>query len=83
MVKEVPFVTFASTLYFNPGPSRKLAVAHATWVLGSDFWGEAGGGEEIFGASTPEGAEEFLSGSTGFSTGFLGGSETCLVTGAG
>ena len=80
MVKEIPFVTFPTTLYFIPGPSRKLTVAHATWVLGRILGGEAGGGE-AFGVSTPgggEGGEEFLSGSTDF----LEGDKACLATGA-
>jgi len=80
-VKEVPFGTFATTLYFIPGPSRKLTVAHATWVLGKVFEGGAGG-EEVFGVATTgggEGEEESLSGSTDF----LGGGEACFATGAG
>ena len=81
MAKEVPFAAFATTLYFIPGPSRKLTVAHATWVLGKVLGGGADG-EEVFGVSTTgggEGGEESLSGSTDF----LGGGEACLATEAG
>jgi hypothetical protein len=45
MAKEVPFVTFPTTLYFIPGPPRKLTVAQATWVFGRIL---AAGGEEVF-----------------------------------
>jgi hypothetical protein len=71
MVNKVPFFTFATTLYFVPGPSRKLTVAHATRVL-----------DKVLGVSTTgggEGGEGPLSGSTDF----LGGGEACLATGAG
>jgi hypothetical protein len=80
MVKEIPFVTFPTTLYFIPGPSRKLTVAHATWVLGKVLGGRADG--EVLGVSTTGGGEcgeESLPGSTDF----LGGGEACFATGAG
>ena len=78
MAKEVPFVTFPTTLYVIPGPSRKLTVAQATWVLDRVF----GGGEDAFGVSTTgggEGGEISLVGSTGF----CGGGGACFATGAG
>lgn len=81
MAREVPFVSFPTTLYFIPGPSRKLAVAHATWVLGRVFGG-GGGEEEVFGVSTTGdggGGEVSLGGSTDF----LRGGGACFATGAG
>jgi hypothetical protein len=81
MAKEVPFFTFPTTSYFIPGPSRKLTIAHATWVLDRVLAGGAGG-EEVLGVSTTgggEGGEESLPGSTDF----LGGGEACFATGAG
>ena len=78
MVKEVPFVTFPTTLYFIPGPSRKFTSFHTTSV-----WGKAlGGGEEVLGVSTTgggDGGEAPLS----VSTDFLGGGKAFLATDAG
>jgi hypothetical protein len=79
MVKEVPFITFPTTLYFVPGPSRKFTLAHATSVLGRVFWGGPGG-EEVLEVSTI-GAGEGGDGSFSGSTDFLGGGGACLATG--
>ena len=81
MVKEVPFVTFPTTLYFIPGPSLKFTTFHTTSVWGQALGG-GGGGEEVLGVSAAGGGgggEESFSGSTDF----LAGGEACLANGAG